>query len=143
MIYPDVNLLLYAYDVDSEFHARSSAWLEEVLSNEEVYFSWHTITGFLRIVTNSRGSAAPLSLDQAIQIVNEWLELENTHLVSMAKKNWPLFSKMLTESQSTGNLVMDAHVAAMASSCGATVASTDRDFTRFPGLQYTNPIAKN
>lgn len=142
MIYPDVNLLLYAYDVESEFHARSSEWLEEVLSNEEVYFSWHTITGFLRIITNSRGSAAPLSLDQAIGIVGEWLELENTHLVSMEKKNWPLFAKMLTESQATGNLVMDAHVATMALSCGATVASTDRDFTRFPGLQFTNPIAK-
>lgn len=142
MICPDVNLLLYAYDAESDFHASSTVWLEEVLSNEEVYFSWHTITGFLRIITNSRGSAAPLSLSQAIEIVSEWLDLENTHLVSMSKKNWPLFAKMLTESQATGNLVMDAHVAAIALSCGATVASTDRDFTRFPGLQFTNPIAK-
>ncbi len=142
MIYPDVNLLLYAYDIDSEFYATSSVWLEEALTNEEVYFSWHTITGFLRIITNSKGSASPLRLDQAIEIVNDWLELENTHLVSMEKKNWPLFAKMLTESQATGNLVMDAHIAAMAVSCGATVASTDRDFTRFPGLQFTNPITK-
>ncbi len=141
MIFPDVNLLLYAYDIESDFHKRSAAWLEEILSNEEVYFSWHTITGFLRIITNSRGSASPLSLDRAVLIVSEWLELENTHLVAMEKKNWPIFSRMLTESHATGNLVMDAHVAAMAASCGATVATTDLDFTRFPGIQHINPIA--
>lgn len=140
MIYPDVNLLLYACDADSDFHAESSAWLIDALTNNEVYFSWHTITGFLRIITHSRAAASPLNLEQAIEIVNDWLELENTHLVSMEKKNWPLFAKMLSESQATGNLVMDAHIAAMAASCGATVASTDRDFTRFPGLSFTNPI---
>lgn len=142
MIYPDVNLLLYAYDTESEFYRAASEWLEDALTNEEVFFSWHTITGFIRIITNSKGSGSPLSLDQAIEIVNDWLDLENTHLVSMEKKNWPLFAKMLSEGQATGNLVMDAHVATMAASCGATVASTDKDFKRFPGLRYIDPIFK-
>ena len=143
MIFPDVNLLLYAYDARSEFHRQSSAWLEQILSNEIVYFSWHTITGFLRIITNPRGSVAPLNLTQALETVDSWLELENTHLVSLEKKNWPLFVKMLTESQAFGNLVMDAHIAAVAASCGATVASTDRDFTRFPDIKLVNPIKNN
>ena len=47
---------------------------------------------------------------------------------------------MLTEGQATGNLVMDAHLAAMAAACGAKIASTDRDFTRFPGIRAFNPI---
>ena len=81
-----------------------------------------------------------MSIRQAIEIVSEWLELENTHLVSLQKRNWPLFSSILIESQLSGDLVMDAHLAAMAASCGATVASTDRDFTRFPGIQLVNPI---
>mgnify|MGYP003393218383 CR=1 FL=1 len=85
---------------------------------------------------------APLNLVQAIEIVSEWLALENTHLVAFEKRNWPLFAKILIEGQANGNLVMDAHVAAMASSCGAIVASTDRDFTRFAGIQFINPISK-
>lgn len=140
MIFPDVNLLLYAYDSDSEFHLSASKWLEKSLDTEQVYFSWHTITGFLRIITSRRGSLAPLNLVQAIEIVSEWLDLENTHLVVFEKRNWPLFSKMLIEGQASGNLVMDAHVAVMAASCGAILASTDRDFTRFPGIKYMNPI---
>lgn len=140
MILPDVNLLLYAHDEYSEFHADAAAWLENVLSTEQVFFSWHTITGFLRIITNPRSSTAPLTLEQAVGIVDSWLEPDNTHLVFLEKKNWPLFSTMLIDGQASGNLVMDAHLAAIVASCGATLASTDRDFTRFPGIQVINPI---
>lgn len=142
MIFPDVNMLLYAYDRNSTLHLEAKQWLEETLSDNQVFFSWQTITGFLRILTHPGILKNPAPLSEAVQVVSDWLERDNTHLVAFGKRNWPLFSRMLLESQATGNLVMDAHVAAMAASCGATVASTDRDFTRFPGIQFTNPIAK-
>lgn len=142
MILPDVNILLYAYDVNSPFHSKSLTWLETILSEDEVFFSWHTITGFLRIITHPSALKNPTTIEKAVSIVNKWLEPDNTHLVFLEKKNWPLFSKMLIDGQASGNLVMDAHLAAMAASCGAKLASTDRDFTRFPDIKYTNPIAK-
>lgn len=141
MIKPDVNLLVYAHDDTSPFYKAASARLEEVLSTEEVFFSWQTISGFLRIVTNPRIYRNPMELTDAISVVESWLELENSHLVTLNKNNWPLFKKMLTDGQAKGDLVMDAHLASIAISCGAKFASTDRDFARFPGLQYTNPIA--
>lgn len=140
MILPDVNMLLYAYDVKSPFHDQSRVWLETILDNEQVFFSWHTITGFIRIVTHPNALAHPTTIEKAVNIVGKWLELENTHLVSLEKKNWPLFARMLTEGQAFGNLVMDAHLAAMAASCGAKLATTDRDFTRFSTIQVVNPI---
>ena len=140
MILPDVNMLLYAHDENSEFHASAVTWLESILEVEQVFFSWHTITGFLRIITNPRSSFNPLTIETAVQIVESWLELDNTHLVFLQKKNWPLFSRMLIDGQATGNLVMDAHLAALSASCGATVATTDRDFSRFPNIQVTNPL---
>jgi toxin-antitoxin system PIN domain toxin len=140
MILPDVNILLYAYDSGSKFHADAKSWFGQALLKDEVFFSWHTITGFLRIATNPRILTSPATLDEAVSIVESWLELENAHLVFLEKKNWPLFSKILIESQATGNLVMDAHLAAMAASCGAKLASTDRDFTRFPGIHLINPL---
>lgn len=140
MIFPDVNMLLYAYDRSSKFHSAARKWLEDALSNNEVSFSWHTITGFLRILTHPGILSNPAPLDEAVRVVNDWLERENAHLISFEKRNWPLFAKMLIGGQASGNLVMDAHLAAMAASCGATVASTDRDFTRFPGIQHVNPI---
>ena len=140
MIFPDVNMLLYAYDISSKFHVEAYKWLSNALSEEEVFFSWHTITGFLRIITHPTALKHPTTLDNAVSIVDSWLQLENTHLVALEKKNWPLFSKMLIDGQATGNLVMDAHLAAMSASCGATLASTDRDFSRFSGIQIINPL---
>jgi predicted nucleic acid-binding protein len=78
-----------------------------------------------------------------VKTVDGWLELENTHIVLFEKQNWKLFSSALIDGQATGNLVMDAHLAAMAASCGATLASTDRDFTRFPAVKLINPLAKS
>src|SRR5437899_509610 len=107
MILPDVNLLIYAYDENSKFHAAAAAWLESVLSDEQVFFSWHTITGFLRIITHPSASSNPLTIEEAVGHVDEWLRLDNTHLVFLEKKNWPRFSSILIEGQATGNLVMD------------------------------------
>lgn len=143
MILPDINLLLYAYDRTSRFHKEAAAWLESVLNSEQVFFSWHTISGFIRIITSPKASSRPLTIDDAVEIVDSWLEQENVHLVSLEKKNWPLFSRVLKEGQATGNLVMDAHLAAMAVACGAKLASTDRDFTRFEGIQFFDPLSKS
>lgn len=59
MTFPDVNLLLYAYDAESEFHRSAANWLEKSLDTEQVYFSWQTLTGFLRIITSPSGSNSP------------------------------------------------------------------------------------
>lgn len=140
MIFPDVNLLLYAHDETSPHHEPAATWLTSALGSEQVFFSWQTISGFLRISTNPRLWSSPIAIDQAIEIVDSWLALENTHIVNFEKKNWPLFARMLTDSQSSANLVMDAHIAAMAASCGAAVATTDRDFSRFSDVRVINPL---
>ncbi len=140
MIMPDVNLLLYAYDTSSKFHAAALDWLEAILLEEEVFFSWHSIAAFIRISTHPTIFKNPTTIANAVSIVDKWLALDNTHLIHLEKKNWPLFSSMLIDGQATGNLVMDAHLAALAASCGAKLASTDRDFSRFSGIQTINPI---
>lgn len=89
MIFPDVNILLYAYDRSSKFHSIAKKWLEDALSDKEVSFSWHTITGFLRILTHPSILSSPASLDEAVRVVNDWLERENTHLIAFEKRNWP------------------------------------------------------
>jgi len=142
VIFPDVNVLIYAHDATSEFHRAASAWWEEALANDQVFFSWQTICGFLRIATSHRIFVNPLTLPQAVGIVESWLELENTHIISLDKRNWPLFAKTLIDGQASGNLVMDAHIAAMAASCGVAVATIDRDFLRFSSVRTVDPISK-
>jgi len=140
MVIPDVNILLYAYDLDSSLHRQAREWLENVLANEQVFLSWHTITGFLRIITHTRIMKTPASIQDAVEVVEGWLSLSNVYLINLDKQSWHIYSRMLVEGQASGNLVMDAHLASLAASCGAQLASTDLDFMRFPTIQFVNPL---
>jgi predicted nucleic acid-binding protein len=46
----------------------------------------------------------------------------------------------MTDFDATGPLLPDAVLAALALENGATVASTDQDFRRFPTVKWINPL---
>lgn len=137
----DANLLLYAYDASSPFHSRARPWFEELLSElEPVWLPWASIHAFLRIGTNPRILENPFKIDEAVSIVGEWLEQPAVSILEPGARYWPILGRMLPAAQARGNLVMDAHLAALAIEHGATLLSTDRDFTRFKGLRWANPL---
>jgi len=141
VILTDANLLLYAYNVDAAEHDTARRWLETQLSAPNLFcFAWQTITAFLRISTNQRAFATPLSTKEATGIVSEWLERPQTVVLTPGEKHWSIFQKLLESGQATGPLVMDAHLAAPALERGAALASSDRDFSSFPELTPINPL---
>lgn len=143
MILTDANLLLYAYNSDAAEYEAARQWLEGQLSAPELFcFSWQTITAFLRISTNARAFAHPFTIAEAVKIVTEWMERPQSVVLRPGERHWSIFSELLVTGQATGPLVMDAHLAALAIEHGARLATTDRDFTRFPGLQIINPLVE-
>ena len=141
MILPDANLLLYAYHPRAEQHEASRNWLEAALSGSElVQFPWLTLWAFLGISTNPRAFEEPLSIAEATTNVSAWLERPNAVVVEAGERHWKILRLLLDTSQSAGPLVTDAALAALAIEHGATLHTTDRDFSRFPGLNWTNPI---
>ncbi len=141
MIMPDVNLLLYAYDVSAPAHARARTWWEGTFSSgDTVGLSWQTLTAFLRIGTNPRAYVRPLSAREAVGIVQTWLAQPAAQVVTPTARHWDIFQRLIVESQATGGLVMDAHLAALAIEHGATLCTHDADFTRFPGLRMHDPL---
>jgi uncharacterized protein len=143
MILTDANLLLYAYNADAAEHDASRRWLENHLSAPDLFcFSWQTITAFLRISTNARAFAQPFTIAEATAIVSEWLERPQSIILTPGERHWEILTNLLATGQATGPLVMDAHLAALSIEHGCVLATTDRDFARFPGLQTTNPLAR-
>ena len=141
MILIDANLLIYAYDASSPQHERARAWLEDVLSTSRpVRFAWMTILAFLRITTNHRAFATPLSTAEAVATVSTWLAQPAAGTVEPGEHHWKLMSALLPASQARGPLVMDAHLAALAIEYGAVLYTTDRDFSRFRDLTTINPL---
>ena len=142
MILVDANLLLYAYDPNAAEHTSSRRWLEATLSGSQlVRFSWVTLWAFLRITTNPRVFERPLSMAEAEGHVSSWLAQAAVGILEPGERHWDILQQIAREGQASGALVMDAALAAIAIEHGATLCTTDRDFARFPGLKWTNPLA--
>lgn len=142
MILLDTNLLLYAHDQDSGRHGVASAWLENALSGPEtVGIPWTVLIAFLRIATSRHILRQPLSMQEAAAAVTSWLERPNVETVGAGDRHWEILGSLLGSAQVRGDLVNDAHLAALALEHGATVCTHDRDFSRFPGLRILDPFA--
>ena len=144
MILIDANLLLYAYHQKAVQHEPSRAWLEDCLAGSQlVRLTWLTIWAFLRISTNPRVFEFPFSIDEAEAIVHTWLEHPLMGILEPGDQHWTILQNCLEEGQASGPLVMDAVLAAIAVEYGAVLHTTDQDFSRFPKLQWVNPLQAN
>ncbi len=141
MIVLDANLLLYAYDSRSDKHQQARQWVETVFSEEIVVgLPWQTVAAFIRIATNPRIPGQRFTLDQAVEVVDQWLEQPNVLLLAPGDQHWSILRKLLMTRQARGPLTTDAQLAALTMEHGGVLHTTDRDFGRFAGLAWTNPI---
>lgn len=142
MIVPDVNLLIYAVHRESPHHETARAWLDAVLNGDEpVGFAWTVLMGFVRVITNARVmSGRPLTVEQALAVVDVWLTRPMASTVEPGTGHWAIFRQLLIEARRGANLTTDAHLAALCIERGATLVSADSDFQRFRGLRYENPL---
>jgi hypothetical protein len=137
----DANLLIYSYDAASAHHLKSSAWLEEALSSgEPVGLSWPTVSAFLRVVTNRRLPGKRVDLREAVDAVQEWLQQPNVRILVPGDGHWPALRRMILEGGASGPLISDAQLAALTIEYGGVLHTADRDFARFPGLRWKNPL---
>jgi toxin-antitoxin system PIN domain toxin len=144
MILPDVNLLLHAHNPKAAEHQKALNWWNQCLQGHEgVALAWVVILGFVRIATQPRIFENPMTVEEAVGRVEEWLALPHIHLVHPAAAHFENWSALLKQIGTAGNLTTDAHLAAVAIERGLILQTTDADFTRFPGLKWKNPLAGN
>ena len=138
----DLNLLLYAVNRDSFPHSRARVWLERSLSGDEpVGMPWTVLLGFLRLSTTARVLPRPLAVEEALAVVDSWLARPVVVPLAPGPEHWRILRALLEDAGAAGNLVSDAHLAALAIESGAELCSSDSDFARFPTLRLTNPLA--
>lgn len=141
MILVDANILLYAEDSLSRHHDEARRWWDARLSGSApVCFCWTVVNAFIRIGTSPRVFERPLSLDEATSRVHDWLAQPSTRVIVPTERHWEVLRQLLVAGKATGNLVTDAHLAALAIEHGCELHSTDSDFSRFPKLKWINPL---
>lgn len=143
MILVDSNLLLYATTPVFKQHAAARAWLLEAFNGEErVGLPWPSLLGFVRILTNPRVVRPPVPLPEAWAEIMKWLASPCVWIPTPTAAHPQILGRLVREELSKGELIMDAHLAALAIEHGLTLCSTDRDFARFTGLKWRNPLAE-
>lgn len=141
MIVPDLNLLVYAYNSDAPGHRRAKAWWESCLSETRpVGLPWAVILGYLRLTTSRRVLVDPFTVQEALGHIRSWLERPQVQILQPGSRHLDLLDSLLQGSQASGDLTTDAHLAALAIEHQAELSTNDGDFSRFPGLRWTNPL---
>lgn len=139
----DVNVLVYAHRQDADDHAAYRAWLEKLLDSQAAYgVSELVLSGFLRIVTHPKIFKTPTPLPRALAFARLVHEHEHAVVVAPGERHWNIFVELCVKTRATGNLVPDAHHAALAIESGCEWVTTDKDYARFPGLRWRHPLRR-
>ena len=142
MIVPDLDLLIFAYNDMSEFHQEARAWWEKLVNGTEaIGILWQVSNGFVRQMANLRVVDRPWTPAQATRTVSEWFG--NDHIVALepGPRYLEILEQILDAAGATTRLVPDATIAALALENGAEVHTNNaKDFQRFPGLLWRNPL---
>jgi uncharacterized protein len=139
----DANVLLYAVDRASAHHEPARSWLDASLDGAEaVGLAWIALLAFIRIGTNPSILSNPMSADEATGQVEAWFGAPAAVLAQPTSRHVELLRGLLREAGTAGNLVTDAHLAALAIEHGADIVSYDRDFARFAGVRHRLPASR-
>ena len=137
----DTSILLPAITPSLPQHEAARKALESAINSDRpVGLCWVVVNAFLRITTKPGLFAKPLRIDEAWDFVERWLEHENVRVVQESEDHARLWSELLRQAGTGGDLTTDAWIAAIALAHGASVLSLDSDFARFPNLRWETPM---
>lgn len=135
----DANVLLYAVNTAAEHHEAALNWLDRALSGAEaVGFGWVPLLAFVRLSTKEGLFPSPLQPEDAMSRVADWIAASSAVVVNPTPRHADVLAGMLARVGAGGNLVNDAHLAALAVEHRAGIVSYDSDFGRF-GVRWDRP----
>lgn len=140
MILFDVNVLLNAHRVEQGDHEVARDLLQRTVADVRPYaVSEFILASFVRIATHRRALNPPTPLEEAVEFCNGLRSRPNARIVSPGPRHWGLFTDLCRRFDAAGNLASDAYLAALAIESGCEWVSFDRDFARFPELDWRSP----
>ncbi|MGE3524760.1 MAG: TA system VapC family ribonuclease toxin [Gemmatimonadales bacterium] len=142
MIAVDTNILVYAEIVTSARHAQARALLRSLAEGAAAWaIPWPCAYEFLRVVTHPRVFDRPVPAEVARRDLLSILGSPSLRLLAETGRHAEVMDAVLRQSAVAGNLVHDAHIAALCLEHGVSELVTgDRDFGRFEGLRIRDPF---
>jgi uncharacterized protein len=139
----DTNVLVYAADADSPFHAGCRGWLErQRIRADAWYTTWSILYGFLRVTTHPRVMRRPWNVTEAWNFVKTLLASPGLDILVPTPQHSMVAEEVIREiPHLAGNLLHDAHTAILMREHGIRqICTRDADFHRFPFLEVIDPL---
>lgn len=143
MVVVDTNVLVYAADEDSPFHAACLAWLEYRRARPDAWFTtWSILYEFLRVTTHQKVMRRPWSASEAWQFVTALLTSPGLGILIPSQRHAEIAEQVIAEvPHIAGNLLHDAHTAILMREHGIkSICTRDTDFHRFLFLEVIDPL---
>jgi toxin-antitoxin system PIN domain toxin len=139
----DTNVLVQAEIVSAPHHPAARGLLVELAQGPVPWaIPWPCVYEFLRVVTHPRVFHPPMPIAGAMHDLRRILASPSLVLISETPRHGEIMAALVEASGARGNLVHDAHIAALCIEHGVSELVTgDRDFARFPKLRTVNPFA--
>lgn len=140
MILADVNVLIGAFREDAEFHHVCKPWLDRIVSNGTAFGVSALVLGaVVRITTGTRPFNPPSALEDAFGFCADLLDQPQCTLIEPGEGHWSIFERLCLQTRTRGSKVTDVWYAALAIEHGCSWITLDRDFAKFPGLDWREP----
>ena len=140
MILPDVNVLVHAFRSDSSDHRLCRAWLSGILNGNSRYgMAPQVLSGVIRVATHPRVFVHPSRCPEVVAFCESLIAQPHCVLIQPESQHWEIFTGLCSAADARGNLVSDAWYAALAIESGCEWVTLDRDYARFPRLNWRVP----
>lgn len=139
----DTNILVYSEVASGPRHHAARELLRTLAESSMPWaIPWPCIYEFLRVVTHPRVFHPPVPLEIALADLKNILSSPSLVLLAETDRHAALLDQTLRQAGASGNLIHDAQVVALCIEHGVSeLLTADRDFSRFTGIQITNPFA--
>ena len=143
MIAPDVSVLINVFRRDSPQHALCRSWLTRIVTGDARFgISPIALRAVIRITTNRRAFKTPSPIEEAFGFCDDLLGHPLCEVIEPGERHWGIFRRLCVETATRGAHITDAWFAALAIEWGCEWITLDRDFARFPGLNWRVPSAR-
>lgn len=140
MILADVNVLVYAFRKDTAQHPVCKPWLDKVITADARFgLSPLVLSAVARITTNPRIFRDPSPIDEVFAYCDNLLNQPHCEIVRPGERHWTLFTRLCIDTGTRGPRITDAWFAALAIEHACTWITYDRDYARFPDLDWREP----
>ena len=141
MISCDVNVLIYAHNLDSPEHVEYATWLNNAVNGSRPFGLTSIVaSAFVRIVTHPKVLDHPFTIDEALVDIERIRAAPATVSLEPGRYHSSIFAELCRRTGAKGNTVPDAYLAALAIEHDAEWNTADRGFARFPDLRWRHPL---